>query len=706
LEIKYLIDIIKSYNILGCIMADNIKKKVQLKLLILSLLGFGLVTLSIIFVFNVAASQQSRDLYNWQVQLGRMADSRQADVERWIGRQFQEVSALAENTSLRLYIMDLTRTSKIVKRVEDEPFQAVYLRNLLVVTSERTGFGYKADSPAISANVRLNGVAGIALLNKDREVIVSTSRMPPIAGELQNFVKKIVPGSKGLSDVYMGPSGNLVIAFAVPIFEVQGENTPKSQIGMVLGVRTVEDSLFELLKQPSGTEKTMETMLVVPDYPNNSLLYVSPMKDGSAPLSKKIDISNEEMDSVFAVMHPGRVDIKRDYTYTQVLVTGRTIENAPWFLVQKINRDEALAESDSRKNNFIIIGISVVILVTMILLVIWRHSMSIKAERAAQRFKKLAEKFEVQKELLNVVADNKMESLLIFNESNKCCFANLEAARNADIGQLDAVGKKLPVLVGGGRADIYAKMNATALAENRIVTFVHSPWKDNKIIQSKHIPLDHIPGHEGRGVLIIDQDITELMQYHKKMVNDKNSIIETLVAIMDRRDHFTADHSTRVSKLCRDLANEMQLEVLDAETAEISGLLMNLGKMFVPLNVLTKKIKLTKQEKAQIEESLKLSAELLEKIDFEGPVIETIRQAHANKAGKKKLLSAVIVSYANAFVSMLSPRSYRERIGIEEAMSQLQTAAKSKEEKSVMAALYNYIENKGGRAYWEKQAKN
>ena len=70
----------------------------------------------------------------------------------------------------------------------------------------------------------------------------------------------------------------------------------------------------------------------------------------------------------------------------------------------------------------------------------------------------------------------------------------------------------------------------------------------------------------------------------------------------------------------------MGLNERDVRTIEIAGNLMNLGKMLVPPDVLTKAEALTADELEQVRGSILTSGDLLEGVNFDGPVVETIRQ--------------------------------------------------------------------------------
>jgi HD-GYP domain-containing protein (c-di-GMP phosphodiesterase class II) len=136
-----------------------------------------------------------------------------------------------------------------------------------------------------------------------------------------------------------------------------------------------------------------------------------------------------------------------------------------------------------------------------------------------------------------------------------------------------------------------------------------------------------------------------------------------------------------------------------------------LGKILVPIELLTREDSLTKAELKSIRENLHKTADMLEGVKFEGPVVDTIRQSHAHYdgtgfpnglAGEDIHLSARIVSVANVFVSMVSARAYRSGLDPKEAAELIHQKAGSIFDPKPVITLMNYIENQGGYEEWRK----
>ncbi|NDA63763.1 MAG: HD domain-containing protein, partial [Chitinophagia bacterium] len=181
----------------------------------------------------------------------------------------------------------------------------------------------------------------------------------------------------------------------------------------------------------------------------------------------------------------------------------------------------------------------------------------------------------------------------------------------------------------------------------------------------------------------------------------------------DRRDPYAKNHSAKVARLARGVAEEMHLDATTADTTETAGKLMNIGKLGVSSELLTKKGKLSNDERKSIHESFYASAEFLKGIEFKGPVVETLRQCHEHwdgegprgLKGEKILISARIIAVANAFIAMVSPRAYRAGIKRKDAIEFIMKDMNTRYDRNVVVGLVNYLENRcKNDSWWEKNA--
>ena len=103
-----------------------------------------------------------------------------------------------------------------------------------------------------------------------------------------------------------------------------------------------------------------------------------------------------------------------------------------------------------------------------------------------------------------------------------------------------------------------------------------------------------------------------------------------------------------------------------------------------------------------------MTVDLLQNVIFDGPVVETIRQLGetwdgSGPLGLKEdeiLVTARVLSVANAFVGMVSSRAYRGAMPFQKAADILLEETGSKVDRKAVTALVNYLENRGGNRRW------
>jgi HD-GYP domain-containing protein (c-di-GMP phosphodiesterase class II) len=188
---------------------------------------------------------------------------------------------------------------------------------------------------------------------------------------------------------------------------------------------------------------------------------------------------------------------------------------------------------------------------------------------------------------------------------------------------------------------------------------------------------------------------------------NERRVLRALVGVVDRRDPFAANHSTRVARVARAVAREMGLTETEIDTAESAANLLNLGKIMIPPEVLAKTGDLTEEERTLLRNSVQVSADIIQDIEFDGPVVETLRQAQERwdgtgqprgLKGEEILNTARIIGVANALVGMISDRAFRQGMSMDAAIEILFKEAGHAYDRKVVAALVNYLDNRDGRA--------
>ncbi|MFT6558546.1 HD domain-containing phosphohydrolase [Sneathiella sp.] len=674
----------------------------------------GAISLALVVALGVwgtisfVGKQHDRDIQNWEIRLGIVADSRVAAVEGWLAEQKSAINSLSENASLQVYLTQLVLdTEENGLKVTEVP-EAGYLINLLNNHAVISGF-WEPEEPQINANVARPGRAGIALTDRTGTLLVSSGNMPPMNPSIRAAIAEADQGRAAVIDLYEGLDGEPTMGFVYPIFAVQSAGDPNKVIGFVVGLRTVRKSLFPLLLQPGEVQKTAETILV---RERGALTeYISPLADGTPALKRRVS-SDDKLAAAFAARNPGLFAIKSNYLGDEVLVTGRAISGAPWFLVRSVTTIEALSETRERRNAMLGVFLLLILGITGTVVAVWRHGTSLRAAELAEKYKKVAEELRERTEFLKVVTDQQPTAIAVFDQGDRYAFANKLAADNVELLQDEILGRKLSSVMNPESSKKLLDMLHFARQDNAVQSAVMSlpdPQHGDRIVKSDIIPL-RTEQNDVQNMLAVFQDITEVVTERERRENVLRSLVSALVAFVDKRDPYSAHQSVWVAEVAVAIAEELNASERVIRTVDISGNLMNLGKILVPSKILTKTERLTEDELRVIRESLVSSADLLENVKFDLPIAETLRQLqeHWDGTGHPRGLketaineAARIVAVANAFVGMVSPRAYRDAFDFNKAVSILLEEADKKYDRKPISALINFLENGGGREKWQ-----
>jgi len=157
-------------------------------------------------------------------------------------------------------------------------------------------------------------------------------------------------------------------------------------------------------------------------------------------------------------------------------------------------------------------------------------------------------------------------------------------------------------------------------------------------------------------------------------------VIETLSMAIEIRDPYTAGHQKRVSELARTIATKMQLPSNMIEGIRMSGIVHDIGKIYVPSEILNKPGKLLDIEFELIKNHPKAGYDILKNIDFPWPIADIVYQHHEklNGSGYPRglskndiLLEAKIISIADVVEAITSMRPYRPALGIDVALDEI-----------------------------------
>ncbi|MEN8801238.1 MAG: HD domain-containing phosphohydrolase [Thiogranum sp.] len=662
------------------------------------------------FLINAYVNKErERDLDDWSVRLSMAAENRVTAIEDWLTTQTGALAELANNASLQLYLWQLSQREEPLTATE--PAQLSFLRNLITATAQRYGLASTASKPAVRANLAQRQATGLALVDNQHRLVVATPGMPELDGVFETAVHQALQSATPvISDLALDTQQRVLLAIAVPVQSVLGGQTD-GKGGAVVAVFNVQRDLFPLLKHGVPFTNTDESLLV--QARGKQVIYLSPTGDDGIPTRKSLPLDRLELAAASAVSMPGQFGRFHNYQGREVLASSQPLRSVPWVLIQAVDAREALLES-SRHRRFLITSFTLLLFfIAATLVAAWWHGSSVRAIHDADALRSKTLELQKQSELLHAVTDNTEAYVLLLDERQQVLFANAQMAETAGTAPHELVGNSLAGVIGPANVEPISD-SIEQLHKNRGTQHCTRQLHiggEQRTFQCILVPIEQV-GERYRAMLLVLQDITELQRAQQKHATLLRRLVETLMHVVDLHDPHSAHHSSRLVEVANAVGRELKLDEADTRTLDLAASLANLGKIFVPREVLTKTETLTEAEQDLVQRHVQFGIKLLEDLEFDGPVLDTIaqKQEHLDGSGYPNglkgddiLLTARILSVCNTFVALISPRAYRDAISIEQALNRLLQEAGSKYDRHVIAALFHVVENRSHWSDWQKE---
>lgn len=226
-----------------------------------------------------------------------------------------------------------------------------------------------------------------------------------------------------------------------------------------------------------------------------------------------------------------------------------------------------------------------------------------------------------------------------------------------------------------------------------------------KWFQTSKVPMKSIDGEDI--VLTVAVDISKRKNAEKALEDSLQRLqllmeetVNGLVSAMEKRDPYTAGHQRRVAILTTKIAEEMNLPIDKIRGLRIASLVHDIGKIYVPSEILSKPGKLSPAEMNLIKTHPQAGFDILSEIQFPWPVAEIVLQHHERMdgsgypkglKGEEILLEARIICVADVVEAIASHRPYRPALTLEEAIKDISENSGILYDKKVVEACIKVI---------------
>lgn len=172
----------------------------------------------------------------------------------------------------------------------------------------------------------------------------------------------------------------------------------------------------------------------------------------------------------------------------------------------------------------------------------------------------------------------------------------------------------------------------------------------------------------------------EVKKNLNKLRQTLSAIIQVLEKTVEVRDPYTAGHQRRVADLARSISAEMGFTQDRIDGIRIAGIIHDIGKIYVPAEILSKPRRLTTYEFNLVKTHSQVGYDILKTIDFPWPVARIVLQHHERLNGSgypnklmhdNILIEARILGVSDVVEAMASHRPYRPALGLDAALKEV-----------------------------------
>lgn len=518
-----------------------------------------------------------------------------------------------------------------------------------------------------------NGFTDARIVNATGSTLLSALSRPTPVSEAQKALaaETIKTGQALLGPIRPSTTG-LVVDFATPVRSTMG-NEAEVPVAAFMLTKPITGDLAQFLARDRQQDSVFVPHIIQKE---NGKWY-----DVVVHHPKPLVIEHAAVPAKDATTLPyaERTGLENRPVYS----FGSAMNGLPWWLVLETPEPVIQEELNAIAWNTFGFGFLVSVGVALLLVLLWWVAIGREQQAIAQRFEKLYLLIERQKSLLQCMNVSLQVGLLLADDNGRIHMVNRSFA---DIVQKDEESVLQQNLNGVFDAQTAWKL-VDAIREviksNDSKTFELAFDRDNET-RLYRVTLyafkDEASPEPMTGAVGTFQDITEFRRASEANKRQQTHMIEALVRAIEGVDPYLSGHSRKMGALGTLIGRHLHLDDQDIATLQNASSFSQMGKLFVPREILSKGGKLSPEELAELKKVPEYAYEVLRGINFGMPVPQAVYQMYERPDGKGYpqhlsgddiSIHARILAVTNAFCAMVSPRSYRAGMSLVDAVNRL-----------------------------------
>lgn len=600
-------------------------------------------------------------------------------IETWLASTVEDSNRIAGNELFQLFATEINIAGggKLPRSLNE---QLPYMQNAF------TNFANQ------------DGLIGAYLIGRDGRAYLASGGAPALTEDQRTEAQAQYDRAEIRFLPIRAGNAGLVFDFLLPIRAAQSNPTDKTAdvVGILLLTVPASDALSDFLKPSPYSSSEHVTRL----YQETGGKYFE-LFPGKPPfVSATAD----------AGIAPDAIGFREttDSSGNSFYSSGALVDGTNLVVFQQVDSSEALASLRTYSLFVIGLAISFLVIIFTILTVIWLMLKGQNARALAHQYKEFAAQINAQRRLLGSINNTIDELIGLTDPEGRYIYANPSLARLADYPLRSIPGKTDRELFGEKAARDLAEHDRKAIAtEQTVNAFVEIETRDG--VRTLRVAKSRFLNEEGAflGIVTVSSDITEYVKYQRRKEEMDRKAITVLSQMLEANDPYLSDHSLRVAQLANHISAELGLSAEVVKVINTGAHLSQIGKISIPRQIREKESRLTPKEQEIMQSHVLTSEKILSNAEVDKQVLDAVTQINERLDGSgypKGLteadiaMPARILGMADILIARISPRSYREAIGVDEALRVFKNNPE-KYDPAVVEAMVRFFETEIGAAF-------
>ncbi len=637
--------------------------------------------LTVLICHTFYTAQKEDILANQSERLQLNAETTAESIRLWGTSLENQARRVSDSELYRLFAQDMTYFDAAeVGKLNDTEDTA----------SLDEGMAYLAEQIPMMRTVLLdfmtyNGLQDARLAGPNGSTILSSIARPTPLGQNEiAAIKKAVAERRTVYAPVRNTVAGMLLDYASPLLPVGNEEDPS--VGAFLLSVPVTGQIASFISRAASSNQLLSTSLLQPTSRGWEAIRPDRTFFVEANVALALDADAKHLPFARRNAIDGSIE---------VFSIGESVPGLDWVVVQEVPASVVDVQLSRAFNLVYGAGAFLCLSVLLMLALVWWIMIGREQRTVAEQFRKLYQVIRKQKHLLDSINISLDVGLIMVDVSGKLHVVNRAFGLIVDIPAEELENQNLHNFIPEQVAfQVQEAVASVSRSGNSKTIELKLPLKgDERLFRATLFPFEDKDQADSIGAAVVTmQDITEFRRNSEKRNKQQMSTIEALVGTIERVDPYLAGHSTLMRRLAELLSEQMGLEGRDKDTLATAAVLSQIGRIFVPRDLLSKTDKLTPEEQAELGRIPEYAYNILNTIEFGIPVPAAVLQMNEKLDGSgtpNKLVGDAIsmhgriLSVINTFSAMASPRAFRAGLPIDVALDILRKNANAYDQKIV-----------------------